>query len=115
MHIKNVQALLKLGADVNQQDADGNTPLHLCVISLESAPDSFEKLKNIGKELLFSGASRTQTNNQGKTAGDLLDSIREHLDDLDFRKMKYVLTQPTGRRWLRMTRPIEKVSRDNTL
>ena len=31
MHIKNVQALLKLGADVNAQDIDGNTCLHLCI------------------------------------------------------------------------------------
>lgn len=31
MHIKNVQALIKLGADVTLQDTDGNTCLHLCI------------------------------------------------------------------------------------
>ena len=31
MHIKNVQALIKLGADVNARDIDGNTCLHLCI------------------------------------------------------------------------------------
>jgi len=31
MHIKNVQALIKLGADVNARDCDGNTCLHLCI------------------------------------------------------------------------------------
>ena len=31
MHLKNVQALIKLGADVNAADVDGNTCLHLCI------------------------------------------------------------------------------------
>ncbi len=31
MLIQNVQALLKLGADPNAQDIDGNTCLHLCI------------------------------------------------------------------------------------
>lgn len=82
MHIKNVQALIKLGAEVNVQDAEGNTCLHLCIITMakkinysqlmaqrgekdESDLDSedyedertytetFDKLKEIGKELLF--------------------------------------------------------------
>lgn len=92
MHIKNVQALIKLGADVNGQDIDGNTCLHLCISTMAEMinysemaerrgtdnPDDFEeedweeenhysetfdKLKEIGKELLFSGASRTTENN----------------------------------------------------
>jgi hypothetical protein len=37
---------------------DGNTPLHLAILSLAETPRQFEKLKNISKELLFSGASR---------------------------------------------------------
>ena len=86
MHLKNVQALIKLGADVNAQDVDGNTCLHLCINTLAEKinyeemvanrpehqddwededwdaereyDETFEKLKEIGKELLFSGASR---------------------------------------------------------
>ena len=34
MHIKNVQALIKLGADVNARDIDGNTCLHLCIVTM---------------------------------------------------------------------------------
>ena len=34
MHIKNVQALIKLGADVNAKDIDGNTCLHLCISTM---------------------------------------------------------------------------------
>ena len=31
LYLKNVQALIKIGADPNVQDNDGNTPLHLCI------------------------------------------------------------------------------------
>lgn len=34
--------------------------------------DTFQKLKEIGKELLFSGASRTIENKNGETALELL-------------------------------------------
>ena len=34
MHIKNVQALIKLGADVNATDYEGNTCLHLCISTM---------------------------------------------------------------------------------
>jgi ankyrin repeat protein len=56
--IKNVQALIKLGADVDAQDSEGNTPMHLCLESLLEDPSDFEKAKNIIKELIFSGAKR---------------------------------------------------------
>lgn len=66
LQFKNVQALLKLGANPNVQDIEGNSPLHLCVMSLaDIQPCNFDKLKSIGKELLFSGASRTLKNNEG--------------------------------------------------
>ena len=85
---KNVQALIKLGAEVDARDARGNTCLHLCITTLAEKSkyrqrdkkvghskssdasgereeeedriynETFEKLKDIGKELLFSGASR---------------------------------------------------------
>ena len=48
MHIKNVQALLKLGADVNAQDTDGNTCLHLCINTLAEKVNYAEILANRG-------------------------------------------------------------------
>jgi hypothetical protein len=65
--IKNVQALVKLGADPNSQDDDGNTPLHLCLDTLYDQPESFELVKNIVKELIFSGSQREITNHEGRT------------------------------------------------
>lgn len=65
IYIKNVQALIKLGADPNVKDFDGNTPLHLAVISIAANIESFDKIKNIAKELLFCGASRNVLNKQG--------------------------------------------------
>ena len=74
LHLKNVQALINLGADPNAQDIEGNTPLHLCVKVLAEDPANFEKLKNIGKELLFSGASRNIRNKDGERAIELLEN-----------------------------------------
>lgn len=35
------------------------------------------------------------------------------MEEFDYVKLKYILTPPTGTKFLRMTRPIEKVSRNN--
>ena len=88
LQLKNVQALIKLGANPNAQDVEGNTPLHLCLkILAEDETKNFEKLKNIGKELLFSGASRSITNAHGQLPIDLLNINKEMLDEFDFKKM----------------------------
>ncbi len=58
LYIKNVQALIKIGADPNCQDEEGNTPIHLCLENLFEDENLFEKVKNIVKELIFSGARR---------------------------------------------------------
>lgn len=115
LNFKNVQTLLKLGADPNAQDVEGNTALHLCVINLENNVQDFDKLKTIGKELLFSGASRTLKNQEGQTAQDCLSRIQQFMELDDFKKMRYVLTEPKGISFLRMTRPIEKVTRKSNL
>ena len=144
-HVKNVQALIKLGADVDAQDEDGNTCLHLCIktmaekINYESylrrqlgSPrsdgdlqneedelriyyETYNKLKEIGKELLFAGAKRDIENNDGDTPLDLLNYHEGMLKPEDMAKMVYVLTPPKGCRCLRLTRPIEKVERTTTI
>ena len=144
MHIKNVQALLKLGADVNAQDTDGNTCLHLCINTLAEKVnyseilanrggeededelqsedwedervylDTFEKIKEIGKELLFNGASRTARNKDGYTPAELLEQHPTMLKEAHMIKMRYVLSNPKGCQCLRLTRPIEKVERTTT-
>lgn len=94
--IQNVQTLLKLGANPNAQDQDGNTCLHLCILQMlgikktlnEENQDAengdekkdaldhegFEILKNTAKELLFSGCSRDVENGDGNTARDIFEA-----------------------------------------
>ena len=107
--------MIKLGADIDAQDSEGNTPLHLCVKLLGEDAKHFEQLKFIGKELLFSGASRILENEDGYTPLDMLEMNSSGIEEPDYLKMKYVLTQPKGIRFLQMRRPIEKVRRKNTL
>lgn len=76
----------------------------------------FEKLKNIAKELLFSGAKRQVENSDGDTASNLLElGINSFENEADLKKMRYILSEPSGIRILMMTRPIEKVERRSTL
>ena len=64
--------MIKLGADPNVQDIEGNTPMHLAIEALHEDLSNFEKVKNIIKELIFSGAERSITNNEDQTPLDLL-------------------------------------------
>ena len=63
--IKNVQALIKPGADPNAQDIEGNTSIHLALNTLFEDETGFEKVKNIVKELIFSGGKRDVANTFG--------------------------------------------------
>ena len=56
MLIKNVQALIKLGADVDAKDVKGNTCLHLCITTLA------EKVKFQSHEKFSSDRANSITN-----------------------------------------------------
>lgn len=58
--------------------------------------DTFKKLKDIGKELLFSGASRTIKNKKGFTPLELLENYPGMLKSTHMRNMIYVLSNPKG-------------------
>ncbi len=51
MHLKNVQALIKLGADVNAQDIDGNTCLHLCINTMADKINYSEMIARRGGDV----------------------------------------------------------------
>jgi ankyrin repeat protein len=87
---------------VNAKDSDGNTPLHLAVITLNLLPgNQFDKIRLVMKELLFSGADRDAKNLMGKSPIDLLDDCK--LSENDFSKMHYILSKPKGLSFLRTT------------
>lgn len=64
---------------------------------------------------MFSGALRDVKNKANQTARDILELNQSVLSDDDLKKMRYILTEPTGIRILQMTRPIEKVERRSNL
>lgn len=68
--------------------------MHLALETLLEEPENFEKVKNIVKELIFSGASREVKNNQGRTPRDLIEEFHELLSEDDIRKITYILTPP---------------------
>ena len=125
MMIENVQAILKFGADPNAQDDEGNSCLHLCIkqmieIRLSKEDDEandineagFDILKEIAKELLFSGCSRDALNKDKKTARDLFEEKLSLFSDQEIYKIRYILSKPKSCSCLRLTRPIEKVNRN---
>lgn len=59
--------LLAWGANVNAQDAEMNTPLHLSVLTSAVAKET-----RVTKILLLKGAKRAITNNEGLTPIELI-------------------------------------------
>lgn len=79
--------MIKLGADPNAQDIEGNTCLHLALNTLFEDDSGFEKVKNIVKELIFSGASRDIKNKFNQKPMDILILLNDILSDEDYNKM----------------------------
>ena len=65
------------GVDVNGQDEDGNTPLHLCNMWLLSQEDD----NVFHRVMILFGADVTIRNNEGKTPGDIFDNLPERSSD----------------------------------
>lgn len=68
-------------------------------------------LKNIGKELLFSGCNRELVNDDGYTAKDIFEQNLNLFEADEIRKIRYILSKPKPCSCLRLTRPIEKVTK----
>lgn len=80
---KNVELLVKMGADLDSTDKEGRTPLHIAMIRMNALLDQkegdqndflelnehiYSEYKIIIKELLFNGADRNLKTNEGLTA-----------------------------------------------
>ena len=76
------------------------------------AEEGFEILKNISKELLFSGCDRDIRNDDGNTARDIFEENETYFNEFELKKGQYILTKPSPCSCLRLTRPIEKVKRN---
>lgn len=73
--------LLALGANPDAQDELGNTPLHFCLERFNYNREDYNDYKKMIKELLFNGANKELTDNDGNTPIDYLHSIRERIDE----------------------------------
>lgn len=89
---KNVEYLISVGADLNAQDVQGHTPIHICLIRLIQDPDKFTEYKRIIKTLLFAGASREVKTRQGLTALDLLKSHQDAFEESEFKSLSFILS-----------------------
>lgn len=75
----NIQALLSLGADINQQDYSGNSMLHVAIIRYVDDQENFGIYKEVVKELLQFGALRDIKNNDGLNPYALVESLEDNI------------------------------------
>jgi ankyrin repeat protein len=69
---KNIEWLISQGADLDAQDIQGHTTLHICIMRVLKEPEYFDDYKRIIKSLLFAGAKRTLRTRKKQTALDIL-------------------------------------------
>lgn len=89
---KNIELIVKLGANLDSQDCQGHTAIHICLIRLIQEPELFEDYKRIIKTLLFSGARRDILTNKKETALDLLEHGKDVLSEAEYKSLRFILS-----------------------
>ncbi|MBO4707593.1 MAG: ankyrin repeat domain-containing protein [Elusimicrobiaceae bacterium] len=83
--VANAKSLIEKGADVNIQNAKGNTPLHVCAIELLNLKNKRE-IKKIAQLLFENGADINIKNNEGKSVKDINPNLVKILEKAKERK-----------------------------
>lgn len=108
---KNVEYLVAKGAELDVQDCQGHTPIHICMIRMIQDPDSFDEYKRIIKTLLFAGAKRDIKTKSGDTAMDLLVKHEHVFEEREFSSLRFILSDYKECMCFQRHRPIRKVER----
>ena len=92
-----VDALLKAGASVNAVNPDGETPLHLALVTLcDEARQVVRLLLDAGSDVLFKDSG-------GRTPLEAAISLQAHGDAIQGGVMVYLLREPTARAKVTLT------------
>lgn len=75
----NIQALLSLGSNINLQDKQGNSMLHVAINGYIDDQQNFGVYKEVIKEILQFGAKRDLKNEEGKTPYQLVELYRHDI------------------------------------